>query len=150
IVAAFDPIDQPLVTLPAALADAPWDDLDFLAWRVPGEARAFMVVPLPERPVGLVFRFAGGPRGGVCGLCHGIDREGRATVAVVDSGHRPRESLGVHVCAALDCSAGVRDLKFVYRLGETLPVGRRVERLQETVAAFARRVAGLESAARGA
>jgi hypothetical protein len=142
IMAAFDPIDRPLVIEPP-VAGVCWEDRDFLAWRHPGEPRLYLVASLPERLVGLVLRQAGPVRCGLCDLCYSIDRVDGTALVTVESWTRPRTKLGLHVCSNLECSDAVRGLKWVYRMGETIPVGRRVERLQNNLDRFVRTVAGL-------
>jgi hypothetical protein len=143
---AFDPIDRPEVAAPD-MTWVPWDDLDYFGWRHPTEPKAYMVVPLPERCVGLVLRMNHAARTGMCDLCYGIDRLDGATMAMVQSWERPRTSHGIHLCVGLDCSEAARGLKWVYRMGETISVGRRIERLQENVERFARSVTGLKAPA---
>ena len=144
IMAAFDPIDRPDVVEPQ-LGWVPWDDMDYLAWHHPKAPQVFMVVPLPERLVGLVFRQNAGARTGMCDLCHGIDRTDGATLATVESWTRPRTKYGLHVCRNFDCSDAARGHKWVYRMGETMSPGRRIERLQENLERFVRAVTGLKA-----
>jgi len=143
ILAAFDPIDREGVA-PPDLRGTNWTEIDFLAWKGPHDpTKGYMVVDLPERPVGLLLRLHPSGRPGLCDLCHSIDRSSGASLAVVESWATPRMSCGIHICGDLDCSAAVRGLKCVYQLGETTPVGRRIERLQEHVERFARCATGL-------
>ncbi len=144
ILAAFDAVDREGVT-PPDLATVAWGEIDYLAWRHLSEPRVFMVVPLPERLVGLVVRTHGGRRGGFCDLCYSVDRDHGTTLGVVDSWIRPRQAMGFHVCASFACSEGARGLRFVYRMGEASSTGRRIERLQDRVSRFARHVTGLEA-----
>lgn len=140
---AFDPIDRPDVQAPR-LEGIRWDELDYLGWRHPGQDKAFMVVPLRERLVGLVFHISSSSRPGICDLCFGIDRECGAASVLVHTWAKPRIAYGITVCSNLDCSDSVRGYKWVYRMGETISAGRRIERLQENVTKFARLVAGLQ------
>lgn len=141
VLAAFDPIDRADVTAPS-LTGLIWDDLDFLGWRG-ANGKGFLVVPLAERTVGLVLRMSEGAHPGVCDLCLSIDRESGAGSILVQSWAKPRISYGIAICASLECSQAVRGYKAVYRMGETIPVGRRIERLQENVVRFARLISGL-------
>lgn len=145
IIAAFDPIDRSLVKEPD-LAWVPWDELDYFAWRHPSENKAFLVTALPERNVGLVLRLSSVRQRGMCDLCCGIDRDGGSVLAMVDSWERPRAAFGINICRSLECSEGARGLKFIYRMGETINTGRRVERLQENLAGFVRTVTGVSAA----
>lgn len=142
VFAAFDPIDRQELVEPN-LSGVIWEDLDCFAWKDPAATKAFMVVPLRERHVGLVFRLSTTVRSGFCDFCYGIDRESGAVSAMVSGWVKPRTSFGIMVCAGFDCSHGVRGLKYVYNMGETISAGRRIERLQENLAKFARRVKGL-------
>lgn len=142
VVNAFDPIDRPEVVLPM-LAGVRWDDLDYLGWRHPSEGKAYMVVPLKERLVGLVFQISQTTRSGMCDLCLGVDRESGAASVLVHSWAKPRIAYGITICSNLDCSDSARGYKWVYRMGETISTGRRIERLQENVGRFARRVSGV-------
>ncbi len=141
---AFDPIDRPAVSAPD-LAWVAWDDRDYLGWRHPSESKAFLVTALPERNVGLVLRLGSGMRRGMCDLCCGVDRDVGSVMAMVDTWARPRTAYGLNICGNFECSEGARGLKFIYRMGETIGAGRRIERLQENLEAFVRSVTGLTS-----
>lgn len=149
VLAAFDPVDRPEVTEPQ-LHWVPWGELDYFAWRHPTEPKAFLVAQLPERSVGIVLKTSPVTRAGLCDLCYGIDRMGGTMMATAESWARPRTKHGVHMCASLDCSDSARGVKWVYRMGETIPVGRRVERLQENLEGFLRSVTGLRVAGKRA
>ena len=140
---AFDPIDRAELTLPN-LEGVIWEERDYFAWKDPGASRAFMVVPLRERNVGLVFRLVSSAHAGFCDLCFGVDREAGAVAAMVSGWMKPRTSHGIMVCSNFDCSDGARGFKYIYGMGETISAGRRIERLQENIAKFARRVTSLE------
>lgn len=142
VVDAFDPIDRPFVKEPN-LSRVAWDDLDYLAWRHPSENKAYLVAALPERNVGLLLRLGAGFQRGMCDLCCGVDRDVGSVMALIDSWARPRAALGLNICGNFECSEGARGLKFVYRMGETITAGRRIERLQENLSAFLRQVTGL-------
>lgn len=139
---AFDAIDRPELSAPD-LYSVPWSDLDYFAWAHPTERKQFLVVPLKERLVGLICRVNTAPHTGFCDFCFSVDRVFGTSTIMVDSWERPRSSLGLNVCSNFDCSDSVRGFKWVYRMGETIPAGRRIERLQENVSRFARRVTGL-------
>ncbi len=141
---AFDVVDREGLTFPH-LAEAQWGERDFLAWRHPSGGKAFLVVDLPERAVGLVLRFGASSNGAVCDLCCGVDRELGALLMLVETWAKPRTSHGLMICAGLDCGDSVRDKKWVYRMGETLPTGRRIERLQANLERFVREVSGVKA-----
>jgi hypothetical protein len=155
LLATFDAIDRPLVSLPEdlpqSLSAAKWVDLDYLSWRDPTNAqRFFLCVPLPERTVGLIFRVAAGAaghRGGLCDVCLAADRINGTTLATTESWTSPRTRHGLFVCADFDCNGSVRGLKWVDHMGETISTGQRIERMQRNLHAFVRRVTGLRAAA---
>lgn len=149
VLAAFDAIDLPSVVTPD-LTYAAWDDLDFLSWRHPDGGLAYVVIPLPERPVGLVIRLSHTRGRTMCDLCYGMDRDAGTMMVMVDNWARPRTAHGLCICSDFECSAGARGLKYMYRMGETITAGRRVERLQRNVELFARSITGLTGAKRSA
>ncbi len=147
VMAAFDAIDLPLVTKPD-LTYVAWSELDYLVWQHPDGGLAYMVTTLPERPVGIVMRLSHTRGRTMCDLCYGVDRDAGTVMVMVDSWAKPRTAHGLCVCSDFECSAGARGLKYMYRMGETITVGRRVERLQQNVEAFARAITGLTAAKR--
>lgn len=139
VVNAFDAIDRSQLIEPD-LTHIDWEAHDYLAWRDPGSHKTFMVVSLPERNVGLVFRADASARPGMCDICFGVNRRSGATMATVDSWSNPRKSIGLHVCADFDCDAGARGLAPVDHMSETISTGRRIERLQMNLEKFVRSV----------
>lgn len=142
IMDSFDPIDRSLVSVPD-LTWVAWDELDYFAWRHTSENRAFLVTALPERNIGLVMRPTTARQRGMCDLCCGVDRDVGSMAVMVDSWQRPRTAYGLNICGNFDCGEGARGLKFVYRMGETIGPGRRIERLQENLEKFVRAVTAL-------
>jgi hypothetical protein len=143
VLAAFDPVDRDSLSPPPPLAGIAWEERDFLAWRDASGHVAYVVVPLAERDVGLVLKLGQTRGAGQCDLCFGIDREGGATLALAETWDNPRRKVGLHVCASLACSDGVRGRIWISSMGEVMPPGKRIERLQRNLEAFARRVAAL-------
>lgn len=137
--------------LPAQLEATPWPDLDFLAWVDPrAPLQGYLVVPTADRLVGVQLRRnqgGDGPRRTrMCSLCLTTHPGAGVSLMVAPrSGRSGREgnSVGVDVCADLDCSRYVRGLVPVptlSRLHETLTVDERVARLRRNLETFVRRV----------
>lgn len=136
------------VNMPLALAEQPWDDLDYLGWRDPkAPQRAYLVAEHDGRPCGVGLRLSEsrGPRKTMCSLCLTVGdvalmvapRAGRAGHA----GH----SVGTYICADLACSLFVRNKRRVATAvtavtRETLTTDQKAARLTANVDAFLARV----------
>ena len=149
VVEAFDPVDRKQLSLTAlvkAIDETCWNDLDYFSWQDESGIKSFVVMQLPERTVGLVFRYNRGQtvRGGVCSLCLTTSDVYGTRSAMVDSWDRPRRSYGIHVCSHFDCSKAVREIRPAGFMMETLAVGHRVERLQQKLERFVRKVTNLD------
>lgn len=136
--AAFDPIDRADVVEPK-VDGIDWESKDYFAWSHPSGHKTFIVVSLPERDVGLVLRADGAHSQGMCDICYGAN-PGGTTLATVDSWSNPRKSMGIFICKQFECSEGVRGLYSVDQMRETIPIGRRIERLQMNLERFVRSV----------
>lgn len=139
---AFDALDREGLDLPD-LSQVKWDELDYFGWHDPGKGRAYLVTSLAERDVGIVLKTSANPHRGLCDLCLSVDVESGTRMLMAETWKKPSTNLGIMMCANLDCSASARGLKWVYQMEETITIGRRIERLQENVAKFARAVTGL-------
>ena len=137
--------------LPAHLETTAWADLDFLGWVDPrAPLQGYLVVPTEGRLVGVQLRRNQGGEGPrrtrMCSLCLTTHPGAGVSLMVAPrSGRSGRDgnSVGVDVCADLDCSRYVRGLvpvQTLSRLQETLTVDERVARLTRNVEAFVRRV----------
>lgn len=146
---AFDAIDRPQLSLPIGgivpLGSLSWAEREYYSWFRADESTAFLVTALPERNVGLVL-YPSSPVGrGMCDLCLGFDRQQGTRLFMAENWQRPRLKQGVHICADLNCSDTVRGGLWVYRMSETISVGRRIERLQERLERFVREVSGIQT-----
>lgn len=124
------------------LSDLTWSNLDFLAWRnARTPQRAYLVAPMPDGPVGLVFRIAaarnaaGAMRSSMCEFCHTVHSAGGVTLfTAIKAGTRGRrgDSVGNYFCSDLSCSAYIRQLKRPRRVQpvNTLDEAERIERLR--------------------
>lgn len=138
--------------LPKNLADLDhWDDLDFLGWSdLSAPDRSYLVVERAAGPVGLTLRSASGNRGflrrSMCSLCLTTHPGGGVSLMTAPkAGPAGREgnSVGLYVCADLDCSLYVRGRKKAApggRLEESLTVEQQIERLRGNLDAFVERI----------
>ncbi len=134
--------------VPPDLAALPWHQLDYLGWRDPrAPGRAFLVAPHRGDVVGLALRApqgAGRRKGSsICAICWAVRTAPEVDLFVAPragAAGRSGNTVGTYVCADLACSANVRGLrKLELPQGESLPVPRRVERLQARLDAFVER-----------
>ncbi|MGW7570212.1 FBP domain-containing protein [Streptomyces tendae] len=138
--------------LPKDLADLDhWDDLDFLGWSdLSAPDRSYLVLERAAGPVGLTLRSASGNRGflrrSMCSLCLTTHPGGGVTLMTAPkAGPAGREgnSVGLYVCADLDCSLYVRGKKKAApggRMEESLTVEQQIERLRGNLDAFVERI----------
>ncbi|MCI3222061.1 FBP domain-containing protein [Streptomyces sp. NP-1717] len=138
--------------LPKNLADLDhWDDLDFLGWSdLSAPDRRYLVVERAGELVGLSLRSVSGNRGflrrSLCSLClttHPSSGVSLTTAPKAGKAGREGNSVGLYVCADLDCSLYVRGRKAVPpggRMEESLTVEQRIERLRGNLDAFVERV----------
>ncbi|MFC4785133.1 FBP domain-containing protein [Nocardioides sp. MAHUQ-72] len=138
--------------LPPDLETRPWEQLDFLGWVDPrSPLQAYVVVPVPDgRPVGVALRRnasgEGPTRSRMCSLCVTTHPGTGVTLMVAArAGRAGRDgnSVGVDVCADLECSRYVRGLlpaPSLTRVHETLSVEQRTERLRRNLLTFVGRL----------
>jgi hypothetical protein len=133
------------------LADQPWDDLDYLGWVDPKAPQAgFIVTHSPAHGlVGLALRrnpSTGGRRARMCSLCTTVHSgQGVALMVARRAGRSGRDgnTVGLDVCAGLDCSLHARGLVPAPAMSvahETLPVEAKVARLRHNLDGFVERV----------
>lgn len=140
------------LAIPRDLAEQPWDDLDFLGWRDPsGSDRGYLVTEHEGGLAGLVLRCvppaaAGRGVGGrttMCSLCL-TPHPGTGVTLMTAARRSNREnSVGIRICADLDCSLYLRGLKEMplgVRPPETLGLEERSQRLRASLEAFLARV----------
>jgi hypothetical protein len=140
------------LAIPRDLAERPWGDMDFLGWRDPsGSDRGCIVAEHDGGLAGVLLRCvpasaAGRPAGGrstMCSLC--LTTHPGAGVTLMTAARRANrsDSVGIRICADLDCSLYLRGRKSPPsggRLSETLTVEEKAERLRASLAAFLARV----------
>ena len=136
--------------VPKDLAARPWDDLDFLGWRDPAAPdRAYLVIELDGRLVGIALRRAaqaGRARKTMCAWClttHSGDGVSLMTARKAGKSGQLGNSVGVYVCADLECSLYLRGKKSAgpgSRFKESITLDEQVERMANGVSAFLERV----------
>lgn len=125
------------------LAPIDWGILDYLGWIHPSGTTAFMVMPVAGELRSLRLRrslnTSARPRTRMCSWCHHVYRSrGTALFSVYVAGSDGRRSIGNHVCRNLDCSLRIRNLASdppTY-LPETLHIGAKIRRLENSVLTF--------------
>ncbi|MFE2434129.1 FBP domain-containing protein [Streptomyces sp. NPDC059409] len=128
-----------------------WDDLDFLGWSdLSAPDRSYLVLERAAGLVGLTLRSASGNRGflrrSMCSLCLTTHPGGGVClVSAPKAGPAGRDgnSVGLYVCADLDCSLYVRGKKKAApggRMEESLTVEQQIERLRGNLDAFVERI----------
>ena len=138
------------LTLPRHLDALDWSTLDFLGWRDPGApGAAYLVTPWRDRLVGLVLRVSterrASGRQNLCSLCTTVHSTTDVALMVAPragAAGRQGNTVGSYLCADLACSAYARGLKRPTRVQpvETLTVDQRIQRVQDNLDAFVRRV----------
>ncbi|MFI9010898.1 FBP domain-containing protein [Actinosynnema sp. NPDC053489] len=138
------------LSLPADLAERPWEDLDFLGWRDPAAPqRAYLVAPSDDGLVGVALRLAAPgnrPRRTMCSLClttHQGDGVVLMTARKAGRGGQQGNSVGVYICADLACSLYLRGKKDAgpgSRLHESLTPEEAATRTAAKVTGFLARV----------
>lgn len=140
--------DAKRLSVPADLAEQPWEDLDFLGWSDPTYAgRSYIVVRREEELVGVALRHeAGSDRAQMCTICTTTHSRGNVALMaarkVGESGRRGN-TVGTYMCTDLDCSLYARGEKtpaLGSRYRENLTPEERVERVQENLNAFVGRL----------
>ncbi|WP_460511942.1 FBP domain-containing protein [Frigoribacterium salinisoli] len=138
------------LTLPPGFDALDWDALEFVGWRDPKLARrAYVVVPVGERVVGVLLRQAeASPRTRAQWTwCQDV----RLPVDVVffsakraGAAGRNGDTVGTLVCSGFECSAHAHVTPPEAYLGHDVEATRqaRVAALRERAAGFATRVAG--------
>jgi hypothetical protein len=132
--------------LPRGLSASPWPDLDFLGWRDPGAPeRAYLIAERAGRLVGVALRVAPEARRSfskstLCSIC--VTPHAGTGVALfaaprVGAAGRQGNTVGVYMCADLDCSLYVRDKK-------QTELGTRIEASVTVAERIARAAANLD------
>lgn len=135
--------------LPPDLDDLPWADLDFLGWVDPKAPQlAYAVVPRGDELVGIQLRrnSSSSGRTRMCSLCCTVHPSNGVSLMVANKAGkagRDGNTVGVDVCSSLRCSEYVHGLTpapVVSLLEETMSIEQRVERLEQNLDAFIRRI----------
>lgn len=140
------------LAIPRDLAELPWDDLDFLGWRDPsGSDRGTIVAERDGGLTGVLLRCVppsasrqpGGARSTMCSLCLTTHPGSGVTLMTAARRANRDDSVGIRVCADLDCSLYLRGIKLVPsggRMAETLTLEEKSARLKDNLEAFLARV----------
>ncbi|WP_339133149.1 FBP domain-containing protein [Streptomyces sp. f51] len=132
---------------PRDLDERPWDDLDFLGWRDPGSPdRSYLVSEQDGGLMGVTLRLPSSRRGSqhrsMCSLClttHPGDGVSLMTARKAGAAGREGNSVGLHICADLDCSLYVRGrkpLRAGSRFEETLTTQEQITRTVDRLSSF--------------
>ncbi|MFE7778243.1 FBP domain-containing protein [Streptomyces sp. NPDC057445] len=135
------------LAVPRDLAERPWEHLDFLGWNDPGAPdRSYLVAERDGRLVGVSLRFPSRQRGNLhrsmCSLClttHPSDGVSLMTARRTGPAGREGNSVGIYMCADLDCSLYVRGIKVPVpggRFQESLTVEEQIGRTRANLFAF--------------
>jgi len=143
------------INLPGPLDEIYWEHIDFLGWRDPkAELRAYVVVPMPTGPVGIVLRRPqnrGGRslmRSSMCSICltvHAASGVTNFVAAKAGAAGRAGNSVGNYICADLQCSRYVRGTlrsEAAITMEESLDPAEKVLRLRANLEGFTRTVLG--------
>lgn len=137
------------LNVPRNLADAQWDQLDFLGWGDPSYAgRSYIVVPTDDALVGVALRHetGGSDRAQMCTICMTTHSRGNVslmTAAKAGESGRKGNTVGTYMCTDLACSLYARGKKtpaLGNRYRENLTPEERVVRAQENLEAFVGRL----------
>ncbi|ATL68685.1 FBP domain-containing protein [Nocardia terpenica] len=143
--------DAKRLHVPRNLAEQPWDDLDFLGWSDPTlPGRCYLVVPQPDRLVGVAMRYQGGGSGRtqMCTICatthtgHGVSL---MTASKTGESGRAGNSIGTYMCTDLSCSLYARNKKrpaLGTRYREDLTIEQKAQRIHANINAFLTRLGG--------
>lgn len=137
------------LSIPHDLAYRAWDDLDFLGWRDPsGSDRGTIVAEHDGQLTGVVVRCVPPTAAGrsargrttVCSLCMTAHPGTGVTLMTAPLRKNRDNSVGIRICADLDCSLYLRGIKsppvMGGRMPETLPLEEKVSRLRTSLEAF--------------
>ncbi|SMF14019.1 FBP domain-containing protein [Pseudobacteriovorax antillogorgiicola] len=122
-----------------------WDDIDFLAWKHPKAGNYYACVESGGELLGFVLSMntGNGSSAVSCDLCFANNDDVGVKAALIETLENPKRKIGIHCCADMACSARVRGLSQGIFMYETITVGRRIERLQDKMMRFAKRVYGI-------
>jgi hypothetical protein len=135
------------VNLPPDLGERPWGDLDYLGWQDPkAPGRNYVVTDRDGRIRGIALRSSdagvGRRRNSMCDLCMTVGSVGLMVAPRAGKAGQRGDSVGTYVCAGLDCSLFVRNLRSngTVIMEERLTVEQKAERLMANLDAFVAKV----------
>jgi hypothetical protein len=135
------------VNLPADLDERPWRELDYLGWRDPkAPGRSYLVTDHAGRVLAIALRTSEGGTGRtrktMCDLCMTVGSVGLMVAPRAGRAGQRGDSVGTYVCAALDCSLFVRNLRSsgTVVMEERLTTEQKIERLTANLDTFVARV----------
>jgi hypothetical protein len=137
------------MNLPTGFEDTDWEHLDYLGWRDPkAPLRAYLATRVDGSPVAVALNRASTDqqrRGtSVCDLClsaHPSDDVALYAARRAGSAGRQGNTVGTYICADLACSLYARGLRRLELMqGVTMPLDKRLSRLEEKLEAFVGRV----------
>ena len=129
------------------LANVDWGVLDYFGWIHPAGHQGYVVVPLANDEIrGLVLRRSIAsvrkPRFEMCSWCNHVHQSsGTAMFSALVRGSDERKTVGNLMCRNLDCSLRIRNLCSdpPSYMGETIDLGDKVSRLQNSLYRFLHR-----------
>jgi hypothetical protein len=134
------------VNLPSDLDERPWGVLDYLGWQDPkAPERSYLVTDRGGRVRAISLRTAGGvgrARKTMCDLCITVGSVSLMVAPRAGKAGQRGDSVGTYVCAALDCSLFVRNIRSngTVIMEERLTAEQKIERLVANLETFMARV----------
>ncbi|HET9501243.1 MAG TPA: FBP domain-containing protein [Marmoricola sp.] len=135
------------VNLPSDLDQRPWGDLDYLGWQDPkAPGRSYLVTDRGGRFRAIALRKSDGGGGRkrktMCDLCMTVGSVGLMVAPRAGKAGQRGDSVGTYVCAALDCSLLVRNIRSngTVIMEERLTTEQKIERLVANLDTFMARV----------
>jgi hypothetical protein len=135
------------VNLPSDLDERPWGDLDYLGWQDPkAPGRSYLVTDRGGRVRAISLRTSEGgvgrTRKTMCDLCMTVGSVVLMVAPRAGKAGQRGDSVGTYVCAALDCSDFVRNLRSngTVVMEERLTAEQKIERLVANLDTFLARV----------
>lgn len=142
--------DAKRMNLPRNLSDQRWADLDFLGWTDPqAPQRRYLVAERDAALVSIALHAGNGNarKSNMCDICLTTHPGGGVVLMVAPKAGAPGRlgnTVGNYLCADLDCSLYVRQLKtseLGMRIEESTTVDQRIDRLRSRLYTFLDRVA---------
>jgi hypothetical protein len=135
------------VNLPADLEDRPWRNLDYLGWQDPkAPGRNYLATDHRGRVRAIALRTSDAgatrTRKTMCDLCKTVGSVRLMVAPRAGRSGQRGDSVGTYVCAGLDCSLFVRNIRSngTVIMEERLTTQQKIERLVANLDAFVTRV----------